>query len=433
MKKLLVLVLIVVAIAVLSMRSARAAAAIQPQDAFFDDTGSIQEVRLRVSQRNWQTLKDHFEDDTYYPADFIWNGITVRNVGIRSRGNTTRNGIKPGIRVDFNRYLSNQQFLGMKAVALDNMYSDASLMREPITMKVFARFGLPAPRESQARLFVNDQFVGVYSIVESIDRTFIARIFGLAEGEVERGGYLYEYNWTRPYGFEDQGSDLEPYAGLFTPKTRETDSMTALFAPIRDMVTAINADVDDSYVQNLGQHLDPTEFMKYLAIENFLAEEDGLVGEWGLHNFYLYRFHASRPAMLLPWDKDKTFSAPSHPINYHLDTDELTKRAMTIPELRQIYYDTLLQCAAIADEKIEDDTRGWLEREVERENSRIAGSVAADPVLPWSLDEFQGEIDFMRTFARTRSPFVRCQVARATGSGDIRQVCSAPGSRARRR
>ena len=38
------------------------------------------------------------------PADVTWNGITVHNVGIRSRGLGSRSSTKPGLRVDFDRY-----------------------------------------------------------------------------------------------------------------------------------------------------------------------------------------------------------------------------------------------------------------------------------------------------------------------------------------
>jgi spore coat protein CotH len=180
----------------------------QTQEALFSNDGPLQEIRLRVSPRDWGTLKETADLDTYYPADLTWKGLTVRNIGIRSRGNTTRNGIKPGLRIDFNRYLSKQEFLGLKALALDNAYSDASLMREWMAMKVFARMGLTAPRESHARVYINDEYAGLYVIIEAIDRPFIARTFGASEADLERGGYLFEYNWVRPYTFEYLGPGL---------------------------------------------------------------------------------------------------------------------------------------------------------------------------------------------------------------------------------
>lgn len=381
----------------------------QTQDAFFQEN-VLQDVQLRISERDWQALKATFDQDTYYPADLTWHGVTVRNVGIRSRGNTTRNGTKPGLHVDINRYISNQEFLGLKAFVLDNAYSDASLVHESVTMKMFARLGLPAPREAHARLFVNNEYVGVYVIVESIDRTFIARLFGAAEADVERGGYLYEYQWLRPYGFEELGPTLEPYAALFTPKTRESDSMAALYNPIRDLVLAIS---EDSSVElsEVRAKLDVERALKYLAIENFMAETDGLVGEWGLHNFHLYRFQDGQPAQLIPWDKDAAFSSAHHPIDYHLEANVLVARAMAVPELQAVYVNTLLACAAVAEEPDAADQRGWLEREVDRETSLIRSAVESDPVTPFSFDQFEGEINRLVQFARSRSGIVRCALS----------------------
>ena len=54
----------------------------------------------------------------------------VRNVGIRSRGMGSRSGIKPGLRVDFDRYTTDQKFLGLKSFILRNNTQDASNMRE---------------------------------------------------------------------------------------------------------------------------------------------------------------------------------------------------------------------------------------------------------------------------------------------------------------
>ena len=234
----------------------------QSQTMLFADEEALQEIRLTMSQRDWQTLTDNFQLDTYYPADFAWRGLKMRNVGIRSRGNTTRNGIKPGLKVDFNRYLSDQEFLGLKAIALDNVYSDASLVRESTTMKVFAKLGLVAPRESHARVYLNNEYLGVYVIIEAIDRPFVSNVFGAAEANIENGGYLYEYNWTRPYGFEFLGTGLEAYAELFRPETRETDSMTSLYGPFRDLVVAINDAPDDRFVEEIGKYVDLPQFMK---------------------------------------------------------------------------------------------------------------------------------------------------------------------------
>jgi spore coat protein CotH len=392
----------------------------QTQDALFDDS-ALQEIRLIVNSRDWQTLKADANENTYYPADLVWQGLTVRNVGIRSRGNGTRNGIKPGLRVDFNRYVSNQDFLGLKALVLDNTYSDGSTIRESVTMKMFQRVGVPSPREAHAKLYVNNEYVGAYVVVEEVDRTFISRVFGAAEGDVETGGYLFEFKWRFYYYFEYLGSGLQPYAALFEPQTHETDSLSALYTPIEELIRAINESSDQDFRSVVGGYLDLPLLMKHLAVESFMVEWDGIAGNWAANNFYLYRFRDSKRAQLIPWDKDNTFTFIDVPVTFRLDWNVLTRRALQVPELKQVFDDALAQCAAIAQAPGSDDPRGWLEREVEREAAQVAPAVAGDPVFPVPYDEFQSQVDFLLRFARLRSPFVTCEL-----TAPDPQSCSIP-------
>ena len=138
----------------------------------------LQRVDLRLHSADWEKLKADFLENTYYPADLTWNGVTVRNVGIRSRGHGSRSGSKPGLRVDFDHYSTDQQFLGLKSLVLDNLTQDSSGIHETVTMQLFARLGIPAPREAHARLYVDNKYAGLYVIVESVDKGLLARVFG---------------------------------------------------------------------------------------------------------------------------------------------------------------------------------------------------------------------------------------------------------------
>jgi hypothetical protein len=401
----------------------------QTQDEFFNDD-AVQDVRLVLSSRDWETLKATADQNTFYPADLTWNGVTVRNIGIRSRGSATRNGIKPGLKVDINRYVSNQEFLGLKGFSLDNMYSDSSLVRETVTMKMFARMGIPAPRETHARLYVNNEYAGAYVIIEAIDRTFVARAFGAAEAHVESGGYLFEYEYLFPYHFEYLGSDLESYAGLFKPETRETDSIANLYGPIEDMIRTINETPDEDFAQAVGKYIDLPLLMRYLAVETFMVEWDGLVGFAAMNNFYLYRSRQNGRSQFIPKDKDASLAFVDIPVRYRLDTNVLIQRALRIAELREAFLGALTQCAALAQEPGADDGRGWLEREVDRETSQIASAVAEDPVFPYSFDEFESVRDALLDFARARPPFVSCQAAALEDEFDEEPDCAVASSSA---
>ena len=64
------------------------------------------------------------------------------------------------------------------------------MMREVLSMSLFTRLGLPAPREAFVRLYVNNTLVGLYAVVESIDKQFLERVFNQDDGN------LFEYDYT---------------------------------------------------------------------------------------------------------------------------------------------------------------------------------------------------------------------------------------------
>ena len=408
------------------------AAFAQTQADFFDDT-VLQEVRIVISSRDWQTLKAHPEENTYYPADLTWSGVTVRNIGIRSRGGATRNGIKPGLRVDINRYISNQEFLGLKAFSLDNMYSDSSLVRESVTMKMFEKMKLPASREAHARVYVNNEYAGAYVIIEAIDRTFVGRMFGAEEANVESGGYLFEYQWTSPYYLEYLGPGLEAYAALFKPQTRDTDSIVNIYAPIEEMIRTINGVRDEDFAAAVSSYLDLDVFMKYIAIDSFLADYDGFLGFYGVNNFYFYRFENTTRSTFIAWDKSEAFKGgPAFGI-WHNITDvapwyrnRLMDRAVRNLDLRDVYLDALLKCAEIASSpaSAEDfagpglgrrslqSESGWLEEEIVREYQQIRSAALEDPFKPYTNEQFEASIQRLLAFARARSQFVHAEVMR---------------------
>lgn len=387
-----------------------------PTAAFFDGT-VLHDVKLWINSRDWDTLKTNFLSNAYYPADLQWNTETIRNVGIRSRGNGSRSGFKPGLRVDIDRYASTQKFLGLKSFVLRNNTQDPSQMHEWLSMLFFKRMGLPASREAYARLFVNNQYAGLYTIVESVDKSFLTRTFG------EDGGYLFDYDYpadAAPYYFEDRGRDPATYVPLpFKPETHENDARPEV---IVNMVQAINTSSGAVFRSAVAEFIDLGQFIRHVASEVFLAEQDGVAGEWGMNNFFMYRPESANLFRLIVWDKSQAFvMGQAYPV-WHNITDvpeanrnRLLNRALGYPDLRALYLDTLLEAGRVSSEvppgATPGDTRGWLEREIDRAYALIAPSVLADTLKPYTNDEFVASVEALRVFARERTSFVNADVA----------------------
>jgi spore coat protein CotH len=371
-------------------------AAAQTADEFFDNT-ALHVVRLYMHPSDLSLLRANFAENTYYLADFSWRGVEVTNVGVRSRGSGTRNPLKLGLRLDFNRHIQKQEFLGLSSVVLDNCLQDPSFLRERLSMLLFRRMGIPAPREAYARLYINDQYAGLYAIVESIDKTFLKRNLG------ENGGYLYEYKWGDVYGFDYLGQSAQLYSpAKFEPRTRESEPDPAT---IERMIRTINQASDADFIDRMSEFLDLRLFVKFVAIENFISEWDGILGYWGMNNFYLYRFEGTRRFQFIPWDKDITFGKAGHPIWFNVTSNVLVRRALKYPELYETYLKALEQTALAA-----EGIGGWLERELDRAYIQMQLAALEDRLKPVNNEEFEKHVVTMREFVRYRKDFVTASV-----------------------
>lgn len=372
------------------------------------NSGALQRIDLLVNSRDWEKLKANFQENEYYPADVRWNGQTVRNAGIRSRGLGSRSGTKPGLRVDFNRYTTGQTFLGLGSIVLDNLTQDPSGLKERVAMRFYERMGLPAPREAHAALYVNNEYAGLYAVVESIDKAFLRRVFGGAQGTTENDGHLFEYNWETEWFFTYPGTSLDAYAPFFDPKTHENASTAKLYAPLEAMFRAINESPDASFVEAVSVYLDLPLFMKHVAVQSFLAQWDGILGYAGVNNFYLYRFENSSRSQFIAWDEDNAFRAADFPILEGHERNVLMRRAMNVPSLRAAYFDALRAAATSAAEPA--GGMSWLEQDIQQQRSLIDGAMRADALKPYFNEQYAAAADALVEFARVRSAFVLGQI-----------------------
>ncbi len=380
-------------------------AAAQTSDDLFNPE-ILQRLDLWLNAADWSKLKSAFQENTYYPADVVWNGQTVRNVGIRSRGLGSRSGSKPGLRVDFDRYSSSQTFLGLKSFVLDNLTQDQSGVKETVAMRFFARMGIPAPRETHTRVYVNGNYFGLYALVESVDKTMMGRVFGSIGDDVQNDGYLFEYNYVigSPWRFGYEGADLAAYKQRFAIKTNESKSDSTIWGPLEELVRLVNTTPSASFEQVVGASLDLAAFVRYLAAQNFIAQNDGFNGYDGMNNFYFYRLENSAKHVFIAWDEDNAFLAPDFQVTTRFDDNILTRNTMQLPAFSSQYFSVLQEAATSASD--------WLQGETQRQLLMIADAMQADTVKPYTNAEHATARDTMLAFGPARVTYVRCEVAK---------------------
>jgi spore coat protein CotH len=236
---------------------------------------------------------------------------------------------------------------------------------------------------------------------EEVTPSFLRARFG------EDTGYLYEFNHLQNdnWGFQDPGPRLGWYVPRFTPKTHDFESVATLYLPIRDLVQRINDAPQSDLESRLTGYLDVDAFITQLAIQNFVAQSDGLVGGVGANNFYLYRFAGKSLSVLIPWDQGNAFGAFDLLPSYNMNTNVLALKIWNEPKYRARYLAALLEIADLV------SADGFLLAEAQRAYQQIHDAVYADAYAPYSLTQFEQMHASVQQFIRTRPDIVRQYVA----------------------
>ncbi len=376
------------------------AAQTQAADPIFDQT-RLHEVRLYIDPASWQTLQARYLEDDYYVANVSLDGTVIRQIGVRSRGTGSRNAKKPALKLDFNEFVSSQEYGGYKELVLRNAVQDASFLRERLAYQVFEAMGIPAPATSFARLYVNDQYFGLYGVSEPVGKPFLQTRLG------EDDGNLFDYEYAFPYDFSFRGDDAARYIPTpFKPETNEDDLDPS---GIVDFARTVSGASDETFAADMGAWFDRDQFLTYLAVENAIAERDGILGEEGMNNFYLYQYDRQRRFTFIPWDKDTSFTSPSWPVFSRVENHELVRRLLNDPGQRQAYTDALVRAVS----SFVNDR--WLLPRLEAAYTQIREAALLDPNKPYTNEEFELAVGGLRGLIAAREADVRLQL-RPAGS-----------------
>src|SRR5262249_28452231 len=152
-----------------------------------------------------------------------------------------------------------------------------------MSFKLMRRLGMNAPRAAHARLYVNDEYMGLYMIVENVDEAFVRDRF-------HENGFLYNYQYPKEnptYRLQYRRAHVAAYCPApFEPKTHELEPECEV---IERMIRTINQAPDEEFGEQIGKYLDMRLFLKEVAVEAYLGDSDGIAGDFGINNFYLYR------------------------------------------------------------------------------------------------------------------------------------------------
>ncbi len=280
----------------------------------FDD-GLLHRVDLKMESAVYeQILAEHHPYGATPPyrlvAEFRFDGLAMGKVALRGRGNSFNSVNRRSFKLKFDCVdpltdghdpdsagkgnfpeYENRKFLGLSSLNLRCSNNDPSLVRELLSYKLFRQAKVPAPRASLALLSINGKPLGVYSLVEDVNKGLIKEWFK------DSSGALYKCAWSGNGGasFEAASYSSGRYEKQSGPKG---DSEISAF---------IEALAKVSSAQELDALVDKDNVLRYNALCALTGHWDSLNGN--INNDYVYRNPKDGKWRVIVWDTDNSLGS----------------------------------------------------------------------------------------------------------------------------
>ncbi len=268
---------------------------LSPDDVFVPF--EIAEIRITISDADKLALLDDANrlSDTYYPCELVEFknsklNESVPGAGIRLRGNTSRNHPKRSFKIDF-REFGGSKFHDHKKFNLKAENNDPSFVREHLSLQLFREAEVPAARSTHTRLYINEEYMGLYLNVEQIDDEFVQGRFG------DDTGNIYKCYW---------GSNLLDDGQIYNNDVFElkTNDELDIRTQLQEFVHVLNDTGDPNWKASLEDLFNVNSFIRYLAMEALLGHWDGYT--YNKNNYYLYENPDTERIEFIAYDVDNT-------------------------------------------------------------------------------------------------------------------------------
>jgi spore coat protein H len=270
------------------------------------DPSAVHVYQLELDAERWAALQRDARDEQYTEADLSAAGRSLGRVGLRFKGSLgtlvscfaddgTPRCEKLSMKLKFDEYVPEQRFFGLKRLNFNSMLFDDSLMHERLAYRVYREMGVVAPRSAHARLIINGEDWGLFSLVEDVDGRFTDQHFETGDGN------LYKEAWP--------GNADEALLSAAIETNEDVAEHSGFLQFQADLLGASSEELPAV----AERYLDVDAALAYLAVDEGIGNWDGVTAFYCYgdscenHNYYWYQDGTGPRFSLVPWDLDNTF------------------------------------------------------------------------------------------------------------------------------
>lgn len=380
-------------------------------EALFNKENHIS-VRLDISDAEMLKLQKDYESysswgskspiyrmaDLYVAITDIDGNVseyTVEQVGIRMKGNTSRNNFyseSEGMynlvhfKLDFGETFDDEEYYADDVIVWEskeirkarknrtfatlekldlkwNRNLDTTYIREGYAYDFYREAGIIVPNTNLASIDINDDHAGVWTIYEPIDDVFLEKNLP-AEA---LGGDLYKLGWTSEnasftsfssYGVEDEDS------GQFFVYDLKTNKKKSDHSSLKQLIETLNS--PNLTKAQFDSVVDTKSFVTYAAASYFAGNPDDLRNNY--NNTYIYFREDNRKMIVIPYDLDRVFGVNTwNPYGTGNVSDDPFQSYNVCGEQRSPLFTKTIQDG------------GFLQTEFANELNRLKNSAMLDP------------------------------------------------------
>ncbi len=426
-------------------------------------TDSVMQIDIRMENDVWEEMLAGAMAEEYYSCDVVINGLVVKNVGIRPKGNTSLSAIavdpdtdRFSLKLEFDHYVEGQTCLGLDKLVLNNNYADATNMKEAIVYDMYQYLGADASLYNYAEISVNGTYWGVYLALEAVEDSFLLRNYGVESGNLykpegmgmggggDAGGPGFSDFESGPGdgdGLEQRETGGFPGGQRFSMGSGgadlnytddELDSYSVIWdgavtdSGKKDYRRVVSALRDINEGTNLEECLDIDNVLKYMAVHTFSVNMDSLSGSMA-HNYYLYEHEGE--LNVIPWDYNLSFGGMGMGMGADSGASGMVNDAIDSPFQGTEFFDALLEdeaCLARYHGYLQELTEGYVsggkfQDAYNRIRSQIDGLMEADPTAFYTAAEYGTAAEMLYQTVMLRAESIRGQLDGTIPSTDAGQ------------
>ena len=298
----------------------------------------IATIHITALQASMDEMNQNPYNDRDYRVDFRFiNSKTihsVRNITMKTSVKSSKAHSKQAYKFKFDTKF-NQTFFRRLNIKLRSRVMDPTLMREKVYIDMLNSVGVPTQQGEWVRLFVNNEPIGLYLMVDDIAKSFVKQTVHGGDDKIERGSLIQmnAYNGDRA-DLEYKGptsssyNQLVAYVNKNLGSSPATDSLKELIVFMKDLRT-----FDPTSTLNPVQYFNSTRleldgFLRNMVLEYLGGAFDNY---WGsASNYFMYKNPTLGPDggnwQWLPRDFDGTFGngAPTSKLPTYKNNHDFT-------------------------------------------------------------------------------------------------------------